>query len=251
MAKIYERLEVGAVGMSVTGASDVIDDTLGIKQSEINENVIQGKILKNGEWVPNIADSASVEVDGETITTNADGELTVPIDGKTIKIEDSKLSVAVASPDILGGIKVANVRPLHAFQTIQGGEDTIGNRYYGVEIDKEGKAFVHVPWVHYALGTASHDILGGVMTGENTGIIVDEQVIKADFDTTDYSTIGDPTTYNYETAKVASPDTVKQIMERYNQVFLDTLGDVKTAQLNLHNAIYGTNYTDISEISDE
>lgn len=146
-----------------------------LKQSDINAELMAGKIYKDGEWQENAA----------TTTT-------------------------------LGGIKAANVREIHNFQTVSGGTDTIGDRYYGVEVDKDGKAFVHVPWIRYALGTAAHDILGGVMTGDNTGIKVEKQVIKADFDTTDYSKVEDISAYDFsETkAKVASPYVVNEILKK-------------------------------------
>lgn len=155
-------------------------------QSEINEHLMQGEIYDpladsgKGAWVSNTSDPTE------------------------------------ATTDKLGGIKVAYVRELHNTQTIQGGTDNVIGRLYGVELDKDGKAFVHVPWVQYALGTASNDILGGVMTGADTGIKVEEQVIKADFDTTDYSKVEDITKYDFSNtkAKVASPYVVNEILKK-------------------------------------
>ena len=154
---VYAQFEQKASGIALALAKDI--DSNGMRQSEINDNVIQGKIWKDGEWQDKDAGSASVKVDGETIITNDDGKLSVPIDGKTIKVENSKLSVnvdgttiqsdsesgvlsvGVASTDILGGIKVANVRTGEV-EAESGGTGAI-NRYYGVELDENGKAFVH------------------------------------------------------------------------------------------------------------
>lgn len=147
-------------------------------------------------------------------------------------------ALPVASVQHLGGIKLGFLA------------DTLNpnNRDYPVKVDMSGKAYVTVPWEYNAIPTASDTVLGGVMTGVGTGVKVEGRVIKADFDITNYSEVGDITKHTFSTNTVASPDTVKQIMESYNQVFLDTLGDVEAARLNLYNAIYGTNYTDPSEI---
>lgn len=159
-------------------ADDVYDDDKKKYQSEINDQLMAGKIYKEGAWVSNIS------------------------------------APTAATTDNLGGIKVAGVRDEQDLQTIQGGIDTIGGRYYGVERDANGKAFVHVPWVYNAIPVASEDKLGGVRTGAETGIKVEKQVIKADFDDTDYSTVEDITTLDFSSkkTKVASPYTVNQIV---------------------------------------
>lgn len=63
--------------------------------------------------------------------------------------------IQAASNTTLGGIKVANVRSTAPAIT-QGG--TTSNRYYGVELDKNGKAFVNVPWTdNIALMTTTNE----------------------------------------------------------------------------------------------
>jgi hypothetical protein len=190
----------------------IFDESKNKFQSEINSKLMEGKIYdaEEGKWVSN--------------------ELTK------------------ATTDTLGGIKVAGNREVQDDNPIIKGEtDNVLGRLYGVELDQNGTAFVHVPWKFTATPVAGAN-LGLVREGENTGIVIDDNgVIKADFDTDVYS-VENITTHNFSTTTVASPDTVKKIFDAYNQVFLDTLGDVETAQLNLHNAIYGTDYTETSQI---
>lgn len=146
-------------------------------------------------------------------------------------------ALPVASVQHLGGIKLGFLA------------DTLNpdNRDYPVKVDLSGKAYVTVPWEYNAIPVATDTTLGGVKIGNNTGVIVEDQVIKADFDTDVYS-VENITTHKFSTTTVASPDTVKKIFDAYNQVFLDTLGDVEAARLNLYNAIYGTDYTETSQI---
>lgn len=206
-----------ATGEPIVNASQVgsgINASEGeLMQDTINSNLMEGKIYdaENGEWV-----SYTSEPTEATTTT-------------------------------FGGIKIANKRGENETVDINSGGTSALDRYYGVELDKDGKAFVHVPWVYNAIPVADKDKLGGVMTGDNTGIKVEDQIIKADFDTDVYS-VENITTHNFSTTTVASPDTVKKIFDAYNQVFLDTLGDVEVAKLNLYNAIYGTDYTETSQI---
>lgn len=146
-------------------------------------------------------------------------------------------ALPVASVQHLGGIKLGFLADLNP-----------DNRDYPVKVDMSGKAYVTIPWEYNAIPVADKTTLGGVMTADGTGIKVEGRVIKVDFDTTNYSNVGDITAHQFSTVTVASPYTVKQIMESYNQVFLDTLGDVEAARLNLYNAIYGTDYTETSQI---
>lgn len=76
-----------------------------------------------------------------------------PTQGKTIVLGEgldattsgttSTIKTVVATTTNLGTVKAAGVRT-SAITTTQGG--TTANRYYGVEIDSNGKAFVNVPW---------------------------------------------------------------------------------------------------------
>lgn len=64
-----------------------------------------------------------------------------------------------------GVVKPAAVRT-SAITSTTGG--TTSNRYYGVELDSNGKMFVNVPWTTYTLPAASSSALGGVKLSYNS-----------------------------------------------------------------------------------
>ena len=65
------------------------------------------------------------------------------------------LTMLPANTNNIGGIKAAGVRTT-AISTTQGG--ITGNRYYGVEVDSNGKAFVNVPWTTYTASSVAYAI---------------------------------------------------------------------------------------------
>ena len=72
-----------------------------------------------------------------------------------------------ATTSALGGIIVSNA--LGSQVTLTSGAGTTANRYYGVQIDSVGQAFVNIPWTDtvYTLPVASSAALGGIMIGYN------------------------------------------------------------------------------------
>lgn len=68
------------------------------------------------------------------------------------KLTDTVYTLPKATASVLGGIKVAAVRT-SAITTAHGG--TTSDRYYGIELDSDGKAFVNVPWVNTTYTLAS------------------------------------------------------------------------------------------------
>ena len=70
--------------------------------------------------------------------------------------EKAYVQVGTATTSGMGTLKVAGSRD-SSITTTQGG--TTSNRYYGVEVDKDGKAFVNVPWTNtdnYTLPTTQN-----------------------------------------------------------------------------------------------
>ena len=65
------------------------------------------------------------------------------------KITLSHGGITEATTAAYGGIKLAGAKRSTQISTTQGG--TTSGRYYGLEIDSTGKAFVNVPWVSYDL----------------------------------------------------------------------------------------------------
>ena len=72
-----------------------------------------------------------------------------------------------ATTSALGGIIVSNA--LGSQVTLTSGAGTTANRYYGVQIDSVGQAFVNIPWTDtvYTLPVATSAALGGIMIGYN------------------------------------------------------------------------------------
>ena len=71
------------------------------------------------------------------------------------KLTDTIYTLPKATVSTLGGIKAAGART-SAITTTQGG--TASGRYYGVELDSNGKAFVNVPWVNTTYSLSSFGI---------------------------------------------------------------------------------------------
>lgn len=71
------------------------------------------------------------------------------------KLTDTIYTLPKATASALGGVKVAAVRST-AITTTQGG--TTSGRYYGIELDSNGKAFVNVPWVNTTYSLSSFGI---------------------------------------------------------------------------------------------
>lgn len=80
-----------------------------------------------------------------------------------------------AHTDYLGGVKVSKNHTNALTGDLQVTADSyLGSRLYGVELDKDGKAFVYVPWddTHPAFSTV--DVIGGgdgVAVGQNGSIV--------------------------------------------------------------------------------
>jgi hypothetical protein len=87
--------------------------------------------LKEGTSTPVVVSST------QFVGTNG-----IKIDGQTGKIQ---IDLQTAKTDVLGGIKIAKVNT-EAITSDVSGETVLPGRYYGVEIDNAGKAFVYVPW---------------------------------------------------------------------------------------------------------
>lgn len=75
--------------------------------------------------------------------------------GAGYKLTDTIYTLPKATVSALGGIKAAGVRT-SGITTTQGG--TTSGRYYGVELDSNGKAFVNVPWVNTTYSLSSFGI---------------------------------------------------------------------------------------------
>lgn len=77
-------------------------------------------------------------------------------DGSWVSLNNYSLPKATTSA--LGGIIVSNV--LTTAVTLTSSNGTTTNRYYGVQLDKDGKAFVNIPWIWTAFTAASSNAAG-------------------------------------------------------------------------------------------
>lgn len=111
----------------ITNDAETSSDATGT----INNPFFNLTSLKEGSSVPEVVSST------QFIGTNG-----IKIDGQTGKIQ---IDLQAAKTDTLGGIKVAKINT-EAIAAEVSGESILPSRYYGVEIDNAGKAFVYVPW---------------------------------------------------------------------------------------------------------
>ena len=152
-----------------TGANKTIVDASLIASST---NPVQSKVIQ--------AEFAQVR----TELSNTESSLQTKIDGKVDKVEGKGLStndyttdeknklaslknytLPTAALDELGGIKL-EYAPMTGTATINA-ETTTAGRSYAINVDKDGYAFVNVPWTDtkYTLPVASEGALGGIRVG--------------------------------------------------------------------------------------
>ena len=83
---------------------------------------------------------------------------------------DTKYTLPKSTTSALGGVIVSNV--LTTAVTLTSSNGSTSGRYYGVQMDKDGKVFVNVPWTDsdtkYTLPAATSSALGGIKVGYTT-----------------------------------------------------------------------------------
>ena len=83
--------------------------------------------------------------------TQGDG-ITVSSSGSAITSSGTRtISLNTATTGVVGGIKASNV--LTSEVTLTSANGSTESRYYGVQVDSTGKAFVNVPWLSYTTKT--------------------------------------------------------------------------------------------------
>jgi hypothetical protein len=70
--------------------------------------------------------------------------------GTGLSLSSNKFSIAKSTASALGGVIVSNVLTTAVSLTSSNG--STASRYYGVQLDKDGKAFVNIPWTDTANG---------------------------------------------------------------------------------------------------
>ena len=150
LLKVGKNIEVNNNTISIPEASN---STLGLVKGGGNINILNG--------ILNVSKATSESLGAIKIGSG----LNISEDG-TVSVNEYELSAA--SETELGGIKLGY---------------TSANKNYAVQLDKDNKAFVNVPWVDptpaQQYGPASADVLGLVKIG--TGIkIAEDGTISAD-----------------------------------------------------------------------
>ena len=150
LLKVGKNIEVNNNTISIPEASN---STLGLVKGGGNINILNG-ILNVSKATPESLGAIKI---GSGLSISEDG---------TVNVNEYELSAA--SETELGGIKLGY---------------TSANKNYAVQLDKDNKAFVNVPWVDptpaQQYGPASADVLGLVKIG--TGIkIAEDGTISAD-----------------------------------------------------------------------
>lgn len=150
LLKVGKNIDVNNNTISIPEASN---STLGLVKGGGNINILNG-ILNVSKATPESLGAIKI---GSGLSISEDGTLSV-----------NEYELSAASETELGGIKLGY---------------TTTNKNYAVQLDKDNKAFVNVPWVDptpaQQYGPASADVLGLVKIG--TGIkIAEDGTISAD-----------------------------------------------------------------------
>ena len=138
------RSLVSSTESSLQGKIDQVSANLSSAQTTLQAN-IDGKVDK---------------VEGKGLSTN---DYTTDEKNKLASLKNYTLPTAAL--DELGGIKL-EYAPMTGTATINA-ETTTAGRFYAINVDKDGYAFVNVPWTDtkYTLSVASEGALGGIRVG--------------------------------------------------------------------------------------
>lgn len=96
----------------------------------------------------------SNQINAKNIKKNGSDVISTSDIGTGLSLSGTTINLKTATTSSIGGIKLAGTRT-SSISTTQGG--TTSGRYYGLEIDSDGTAFVNVPWTDnnttYTAGT--------------------------------------------------------------------------------------------------
>ena len=115
------------------------------------------------------ATDRTITIPSTTATTSTAGLMSATDKTKLDGIASgaNKYSLPKATASVLGGIIASNV--LTTSVTLTSANGSTSSRYYGVQVDKDGKAFVNVPWESGSVSGSYLPLAGGIMS-ENAKI---------------------------------------------------------------------------------
>lgn len=154
---------INALGYTPGDASGKYELTLGDKEStEHSDSIVVNPFI-------NLigAGNTSIQVlgDGNVSVSGQEGKLSISLNSATV--------------ENLGGIKVNKVNSYTVeAQTSNISDNIASGKYYGVELDNNKKAFVHVPWIDYEVNKNSNGLAPKIIT-TNTEIISNNYYILA------------------------------------------------------------------------
>lgn len=199
---IHQQATKEIFGLVMIGDNiDVTTKKVLINKEEIDASVISVKLGdKNNYGLLKVGKNIDVNNNTISIPEASNSTLGLVKGGGNINILNGILNVSKATPESLGAIKIGSglnisedgTLSVNEYELSAASETELGgiklgyttaNKNYAVQLDKDNKAFVNVPWVDptpaQQYGPASADVLGLVKIG--TGIkIAEDGTISAD-----------------------------------------------------------------------
>jgi hypothetical protein len=149
LSVVIPKIEVDAYGRAkVSNQTVTIKDTTYGIAGEDNAGLIKAVVDTNGVTPDTTGLNRSVQVTSDGTAFVNVGNIVVA--GTGVSVSGNTVSIKAATETVLGGIKVYGVseesveveNPNARVGTVASGGS------YGVNVDKDGKAFVNVPWVN-------------------------------------------------------------------------------------------------------
>ena len=191
----------GALGGIKVGYSGTTEKTYAVKLDANNKAYVEvpwqnttytngnGLTLTGNAFSLNVASSAmhgGIKLYNDKLNKEITPQAASEVNGRYYRIQldnanrafvnvpwtDTTYTLPTAKQNELGGIKLKYV-PMTGTATINA-ETTTAGRFYAINVDKDGYAFVNVPWTDttYTLPIATDKVLGGIKSGNKANNFV-------------------------------------------------------------------------------
>lgn len=215
-------------GTNITFTNDTINRTLQISATDTTYKLKLNNTNKgdstNGTDLGTFYAPSSAGTGFLKGTSDGNGNITWSWDNSTY----NNYSLSKATSSELGGVIISNA--LTTAVTLTSGNGSMADRYYGVQIDKNGKIFVNIPWenTHY---TASL-ILGG-----------SDATINASSDTTNTTTYLNVVENNAKSGGIQIKGSGGTSVSAKNGILTIDSANTKYYYLTLNGTVNGDNNT--------